>query len=73
MVISQIRSLLVLFLLIFSVLAYNVGYAHPGRTDANGGHYNRQTGEYHTHVKQDLRKLNRETVYFAEKALFCRI
>ena len=53
MVISQIRSLLVLFLLIFSVLAYNVGYAHPGRTDANGGHYNRRTGEYHTHVKKD--------------------
>ena len=53
MVISQIRSLLVLFLLIFSVLAYNVGYAHPGRTDANGGHYNRKTGEYHKHVKED--------------------
>ena len=53
MVISQIRSLLVLFLLIFSVLAYNVGYAHPGRTDANGGHYNRRTGEYHKHVKKD--------------------
>lgn len=24
-------------------------YAHPGRTDANGGHYNRSTGEYHYH------------------------
>lgn len=23
--------------------------AHPGRTDANGGHYNRSTGEYHYH------------------------
>lgn len=23
--------------------------AHPGRTDANGGHYNRKTGEYHYH------------------------
>ena len=22
---------------------------HPGRTDANGGHYNRKTGEYHYH------------------------
>lgn len=24
-------------------------YAHPGRTDANGGHYNHSTGEYHYH------------------------
>ena len=23
--------------------------AHPGRTDGNGGHYNRSTGEYHYH------------------------
>lgn len=23
--------------------------AHPGRTDANGGHFNRKTGEYHYH------------------------
>lgn len=26
-----------------------VVYAHPGRTDENGGHYNRSTGEYHYH------------------------
>ncbi len=24
-------------------------YAHPGKTDANGGHYNHSTGEYHYH------------------------
>ena len=24
-------------------------YSHPGRLDSNGGHYNRQTGEYHYH------------------------
>ena len=24
-------------------------FGHPGRTDANGGHYNRKTGEYHYH------------------------
>ena len=24
-------------------------FAHPGRTDSNGGHYNRKTGEYHYH------------------------
>lgn len=26
-----------------------VSYAHPGRTDANGCHTNRKTGEHHCH------------------------
>lgn len=26
-----------------------VAFAHPGRTDSSGGHYNRSTGEYHYH------------------------
>ena len=40
---------LALLLFIFPIFAYDFGYAHPGRTDANGGHYNRKTGEYHYH------------------------
>ena len=24
-------------------------FAHPGRTDSSGGHYDRETGEYHYH------------------------
>lgn len=35
--------LLALYFLITPVLA------HPGRTDSNGGHYDRSTGEYHYH------------------------
>ena len=35
-------------LLIFTMFNYFV-YAHSGRTDANGGHYNRKTGVYHYH------------------------
>ena len=27
----------------------SITLAHPGRTDGNGGHYNRSTGEYHYH------------------------
>ncbi len=27
-------------------------FAHSGRTDANGGHINRKTGEYHYHNKK---------------------
>ena len=31
------------------VLFYDSAQTHSGRTDANGGHYNRKTGEYHYH------------------------
>ena len=44
---------LAIFLLITVMFASDLGYTHPGRTDANGGHYNRKTGEYHKHVKED--------------------
>ena len=40
------------FAVFFLVLSCDVTFAHPGRTDANGGHFNRDTGEYHTHVKK---------------------
>ena len=45
--------ILAIFFGVFTALSYDVGDAHPGRTDANGGHYNRQTGEYHKHVKEE--------------------
>lgn len=35
-------------LLLLSLLITPV-FAHPGRTDSNGGHYDRSTGEYHYH------------------------
>lgn len=35
-------------MLLISIMSVNAS-AHPGRTDANGGHYNRKTGEYHYH------------------------
>ena len=45
--------ILLIVLFISNVLIHNFGNAHPGRTDANGGHYNHTTGEYHKHVKED--------------------
>ena len=30
-----------------------VAFAHPGRTDSNGGHWNHSTGEYHIHGTPD--------------------
>lgn len=42
------KKILLLFLLILFCLPV-ASYAHSGGTDANGGHYNRSTGEYHYH------------------------
>ena len=36
-------------IIIFVLISLNVP-AHPGRTDANGGHWNHSTGEYHYHT-----------------------
>lgn len=44
------KRILALFLCAIFVLACSLTvYAHPGRTDSNGGHWNRSTGEYHYH------------------------
>ena len=42
-------KVLTAILFISAVFAYDFGYTHSGRTDANGGHYNRKTGKYHYH------------------------
>ena len=39
----------ILCCVIVMFFAYDFGYTHPGRTDANGGHSHCKTGEYHTH------------------------
>ena len=45
------KVLIVLSLILISggIVFYNSAYTHSGRTDANGGHYNRKTGGYHYH------------------------
>lgn len=45
------RKALIAFslILVSGVLFYDSAYTHSGRTDANGGHYNRKTGTYHYH------------------------
>lgn len=42
----KISLLTIIFLLSLSVSSS----AHPGRTDQNGGHWDRETGEYHFHT-----------------------
>ena len=47
----MIRKVLIVLGLILTagMLFYNSADTHSGRTDANGGHYNWKTGEYHYH------------------------
>lgn len=37
------------FLFVFLLMIPSIAFAHSGGTDANGGHYDRSTGEYHYH------------------------
>lgn len=41
------RMIILLFAALY--LSATCVFSHPGRLDANGGHYNRKTGEYHYH------------------------
>ena len=48
----MISKLLSLFLLaLFAILP--TAYSHSGRTDAQGGHTNKKTGEYHLHNRPE--------------------
>jgi len=42
-------GMLFVLVLMFAVFVYDFGWTHSGRTDANGGHYDRKTGKYHYH------------------------
>lgn len=45
---KKFSTSVLIFLLLFSFFA-TFAYAHPGRTDSRGGHYDSDTGEYHYH------------------------
>lgn len=46
--------------ILFYLLVATIVYAHPGRTDLNGGHYDRSTGIYHSHNGGTYYKSNKE-------------
>ena len=44
------KKILCILISIITILSLTVlCFAHSGRTDSNGGHYDRSTGEYHYH------------------------
>ena len=58
------------FLAVMLVLVFaSMSFAHPGKLDANGGHTDKETGEYHYHrgpnALQSL-EIRRNTVYKAK-------
>ena len=54
-----------LFSLILAVISLtSFSEAHPGGLDANGGHYNRKTGEYHYHRKPAAKTAAEEKTYW---------
>jgi len=42
------RQKLLFSIILFLMLSFS-SFGHSGRTDSDGGHYNRSTGEYHNH------------------------
>lgn len=42
--------------IVFITLLTTVMFGHSGRTDSNGGHTNRETGEYHYHNSGKTKK-----------------
>ena len=59
----MIKKSLIVFsvLLTAGILFYDSAHTHSGRTDANGGHYNRRTGEYHYHNSGKRSRSTRST------------
>ena len=46
---SKVLPYFLLAVLLLSLISFFAASAHSGRTDANGGHWNHATGEYHYH------------------------
>lgn len=62
------KTLFILSIILVLALA-SVSVAHPGRLDANGGHTNKATGEYHYHKGPNALEsleIRRNTVYKAK-------
>ena len=54
------QIVLMAFFIIF-IFGLCTVFAHPGRTDADGGHYNHSTGEYHYHTGEYAGRYNYST------------
>ena len=63
------RGFIFVLVLIFAFVFASAALAHPGKLDANGGHYDKETGEYHYHKGPNALEsleIRRNTVYKAK-------
>ncbi len=56
------RKIVFLFIL-FIIFIISFSFAHSGRTDSNGGHYDRSTGIYHYHNNYYVQEDNQTEKY----------
>lgn len=59
-------TLKIALILFLGILATIESFAHPGRTDSNGGHWDYSTGTYHYHngkTNQDLSDEETEMIF----------
>ena len=61
---NKIVKLTVLLLVLFIIPS--TAYPHSGRTDAQGGHTNKKTGEYHYHSKPESKSTSKSSHVQAE-------
>ncbi|MBQ7578800.1 MAG: thermonuclease family protein [Synergistaceae bacterium] len=63
----MLKRIIVAVILVMSLSC--IAFAHPGKLDANGGHYDKDTGEYHYHKGPnalETLEIRRNTVYKAK-------
>ena len=63
------KSFIFSFVVVLVLSLAAISFAHPGKLDANGGHYDKETGEYHYHKGPNALEsleVRRNTVYKAK-------
>jgi len=45
----MVKNFIIILIIFATTTLHHTAFAHSGRTDVNGGHYDSTTGEYHYH------------------------
>jgi hypothetical protein len=64
----KVRKLVLSVIIVFS--HYSFLLAHSGRTDSDGGHFNRKTGEYHYHNSGEKDNDSGKTIVLVISGIF---
>jgi hypothetical protein len=65
LIILKVKKKRIIFCTLLSIFNIEISIiAHSGRTDSDGGHYNRSNGEYHYHNGGSKNWRSKSTNYF---------